>query len=196
MFILGSSLVFYPRGIGKVLGAEILIKVLLSILIHLAVLPTLYGTTLQPYGCVPARGAPFYVLRLILKVGTFGAQYSECVPSHSFTLVFYPRGIGKVQREGILRKSIKKPTPNNCSMNVHSGHPIERSSSPIQGREVVERTPECDSGLINKDCCGLLYYIVCYFEDDVAEFGWSETVETLTVSYNANTAHLYGGRGE
>ena len=45
-FFLGSYLVFYPRGIGKVLEAEILIKVLLSILIHLAVVPTLYGTTL------------------------------------------------------------------------------------------------------------------------------------------------------
>ena len=27
----------------------------------------------------------FYVLRLILRVGTLQAQYSECVPSHSFT---------------------------------------------------------------------------------------------------------------
>ena len=45
-FVFGFFLVFYPRGIGKVLGAEILIKVLLSILIHLAVVPTLYGTTL------------------------------------------------------------------------------------------------------------------------------------------------------
>ena len=31
----------------------------------------------------------FYVLRLFLRVGTPRAQYSECVPSHSFTLVFY-----------------------------------------------------------------------------------------------------------
>ena len=45
-FFLGLSLVFYPRGIGKVLEAEILIKVLLSILILLAVVPTLYGTNL------------------------------------------------------------------------------------------------------------------------------------------------------
>ena len=29
--------------------------------------------------------APFYVLRLILRVGTLRAQHSECVPSHSFT---------------------------------------------------------------------------------------------------------------
>jgi hypothetical protein len=31
----------------------------------------------------------FYVLRLILRVGTLRAQYSECVPSHSFTPIFY-----------------------------------------------------------------------------------------------------------
>ena len=28
-----------------------------------------------------------------------------------------------------------KPTPNHYSMNVHSGHPIEQSSSPVKGRE-------------------------------------------------------------
>ena len=29
-----------------------------------------------------------------------------------------------------------KPTPNHCSMNVHSGYSIEQSSSPIKGREL------------------------------------------------------------
>ena len=47
--------------------------------------------------------APFYVLRLILKVGSFRAQYSECVPSHSFTLVFDKGEIGKVQGKEILK---------------------------------------------------------------------------------------------
>ena len=37
---------------------------------------------------------------------------------------------------------------------------------------------------------------VCHFADDVAEFGWGEAVETLTVGYNANTCHLYGSRRE
>ena len=48
-FVFGFFLVFYPRGIGKVLGAEILIKVLFNRIpnfISLAVVPTLYGTTL------------------------------------------------------------------------------------------------------------------------------------------------------
>ena len=35
---------------------------------------------------------------------------------------------------------------------------------------------------------------VCYFANDVAEFGWGEAIETLTVGYNANTAHLYRSR--
>ena len=50
-----------------------------------AVVSTLYDTTLQPYGCVTARVTPFYVSRLLLRVGTLRAQHSECVPSHSFT---------------------------------------------------------------------------------------------------------------
>ena len=38
------------------------------------------------------------------------------------------------------------------------------------------------------------YWGVCHFEDDVAEFGWSEAVKTLAVSNNANTCHFYRGR--
>ena len=41
-----------------------------------------------------------------------------------------------------------------------------------------------------------LNYFVCHFADDVAEAGGGEAVKTLTVGYNANTAHLYGGRRE
>ena len=41
-----------------------------------------------------------------------------------------------------------------------------------------------------------LNYFVCHFADDVAEAGRREAVETLTIGYNANTAHLYGGRRE
>ena len=65
--------------------------------------------------------APFYVLRLILKVGTFRAQSSECVPSHSFTLVFYPRGIGKGQGKEILKL-------------VRLAHSFEDAAKPLQFR--------------------------------------------------------------
>ena len=37
---------------------------------------------------------------------------------------------------------------------------------------------------------------VCHFADDVAEFGWGEAIETLTVGYNANTSHFNGSRRE
>ena len=87
-FVFGSSLVFNPRLKYQVQKNRILIKVLftrISNFISLAVVPTLYGTTLQPYGCVPARSTPFYVLRSSLKVGTFRAQYSKCHPRHFFT---------------------------------------------------------------------------------------------------------------
>ena len=96
---LGSSLVFDTEYIERIKRRGILRKVLLPILTYQAVVPTLYGTTLQPYGCVTARVTPFYVLRLILKVGTFRAQYSECVPSHSFTLVLLWFVVG-LQPEG------------------------------------------------------------------------------------------------
>ena len=41
----------------------------------------------QPYGCVTARVAPFYVLHLVLAMVIARVQYSECVPSHSFTVI-------------------------------------------------------------------------------------------------------------
>ena len=43
----------------------------------------------RPYivrqSCTFGRRLLFYVLRLILKVGTFRAQYSKCHPRHFFT---------------------------------------------------------------------------------------------------------------
>ena len=49
----------------------------------------------------------FYVLRLILRVGTLRAQHSKCHPRHFFilgsSLVFDKEGIRKEQRKGILK---------------------------------------------------------------------------------------------
>ena len=53
--------------------------------------------------------------------------------------------------------------------------------------------------LIITQCCSYVTCTIadiCYFADDVAEFGWGEAIETLTVSNNANTAHLYSSRRE
>ena len=66
-------------------SSQLFQRAIFQYFILLAVVPTLYGTTLQPYGCVPARSTPFYVLRSILKVGTFRAQYSKCHSRHFFT---------------------------------------------------------------------------------------------------------------
>ena len=41
----------------------------------------------------------------------------------------------KAWTEASLSQTLNKPTPNHCSMNVHSGYSIEQSSSPIKGRE-------------------------------------------------------------
>ena len=41
-----------------------------------------------------------------------------------------------------------------------------------------------------------LNYFVCHFADDVAEFGWGEAIETLTIGNNADAAHLYRSRRE
>ena len=45
----------------------------------------LYKATESPQISQRSPRFLFYVLRYFLKVGTFRAQYSECVPSHSFT---------------------------------------------------------------------------------------------------------------
>lgn len=43
--------------------------------------------------------------------------------------------------EESLTQVLQKPTPNHCSMNVHSGYSIEQSSSPIKGREQNTQQP-------------------------------------------------------
>lgn len=48
---------------------------------------------------------------------------------------FMPDWELKAWTEASLSQTLKKPTPNHCSMNVHSGYSIEQSSSPIKGRE-------------------------------------------------------------
>ena len=82
--------------------------------IQLAVVPTLYGTTLQPHGCVPARSTPFYVRTISSVWGHFGCFTRSAfrrTPSRCFLGVLsvvarcfearYKRG----KREGNLKKS-------------------------------------------------------------------------------------------
>ena len=52
------------------------------------------------------KGRAVLCSHYFLSVGTLRVLHSECVPSHSFTLVFNSALKYKVQRNGILRNSI------------------------------------------------------------------------------------------
>ena len=82
------------------------------------------------------KGRAILCSHYFLSVGTLRVLHSECVPSHSFTLVFYPREKGRVQRKGILKNGTKVRISHLLiSVPLVGGHLIRTSAVAMPQRQ-------------------------------------------------------------